>query len=45
MYSTGNYMQYLIIIYNGKESEKLYMYINHFSVHLKLNIVNQLYFN
>ena len=22
LYSTGNYTQYLIIIYNGKESEK-----------------------
>ena len=25
LYSTGNYSQYLIIIYNGKESEKEYM--------------------
>ena len=35
--SRGNYIQYLAIIYNGKESEKEYMYIlKHFSVHLKL---------
>ena len=29
LYSTGNYMQYLLITYNGKESEKekIYMYI------------------
>ena len=26
-YSTGNYTQYLITIYNGKESEKEYIYI------------------
>ena len=25
-YSTGNYIQYLVIIYNGKESEKIYIY-------------------
>ena len=28
LYSTGNYIQYLIIIYNGKESEKEYIYIH-----------------
>ena len=27
VYSTGNYMQCLVIIYNGKESEKEYLYI------------------
>ena len=27
LYSTGNYIQYLVIIYNGKESEKEYTYI------------------
>ena len=27
LYSTGNYIQYLIITYNGKESEKEYIYI------------------
>ena len=26
-YSTGNYIQYLVITYNGKESEKEYIYI------------------
>ena len=26
-YSTGNYIQYLVITYNGKESEKKYIYI------------------
>ena len=27
LYSTGNYIQYLMITYNGKESEKEYIYI------------------
>ena len=27
LYSTGNYTQYLVITYNGKESEKEYIYI------------------
>ena len=47
LYSTGNYIQYLVITYNEKESEKyiytyvcIYLYIhiwlNHFAVHLKL---------
>ena len=46
MYSTGNYTQYLVIIYNGKEFEKGYIHIyiffyiyvklNHFAIHLKL---------
>ena len=38
LYSTGNYIQYLIITYNGKEFEKIYIYIklSHFAVHLKL---------
>ena len=26
LYSTGSYIQYLIITYNGKESEKEYIY-------------------
>ena len=26
LYSTGNYIHYLVIIYNGKESEKEYIY-------------------
>ena len=35
--STGNYIQYLIITYNGKESEKnTYIKLNHFAVHQKL---------
>ena len=35
--STGNYIQYRIITYNGKESGKKYIYmkLNHFAVHLK----------
>ena len=40
LYSTGNYIQYLIITYNGKESAKLCIYIctylNHFALHQKL---------
>ena len=27
VYSTGNYIQYLVITYNGKESEKEQIYI------------------
>ena len=27
LYSTGNYIQYLVITYDGKESEKEYIYI------------------
>ena len=26
-YSTGNYIQYLVITYNGKESKKEYIYV------------------
>ena len=42
MYGTSNYTQYLIITYNGKESEKediyiyIYVLLNHFAVYLKL---------
>ena len=39
MYSTGNYTQYLIITYNGRECKKkrcIYRYLNHFAIHLKL---------
>ena len=45
LYSTGNYIQYLVVNNNGKESEKnidlnvysdTYMYLNHFAVHQKL---------
>ena len=47
----GNYIHYLAITYNEKESEKeyicIYLYINEsFSVCLKLkNIVNKIHFN
>ena len=34
MYSTENYTQYLVVIYNGKECF-IYMYNNHFAVLLK----------
>ena len=36
--STGHYIQYLIITYSGKESEKeyIYIYLNNFVVHLRL---------
>ena len=34
MYSTGNYIQYLVINYNGKECEKVYI-LNHFVVQQK----------
>ena len=41
LYSTGNYILYLVINYNGKELKKyryihIYVELNHFSVHLKL---------
>ena len=41
LYSTGNYIQYLLMTYNGKESEKeyiihIYIKLNHSAVHLKL---------
>ena len=36
LYSTGNYIRYLIITYNGKESEKIYIQLNHFGIYLKL---------
>lgn len=37
---TARYIQYLVVLYNGKELEKKYIYtyiclINHFAVHLK----------
>ena len=37
LYSTGNYTQYLPIMYNGKESEKVYIYI-YIYMDLKKNI-------
>ena len=40
----GNNIQYLIITYRGKSSEK-YVYLNPFAIHWKHNTVNQLYFN
>ena len=46
LYNTGNSTQYSVITYMGKNLKKngLYIYIqlNHFSVHLKYNIVNQI---
>ena len=40
LHSTGSHIQYLVITYNEKESEKeyayIYTYLNHFDVHLKL---------
>lgn len=39
MYSTGNYTQYFVIAYTGKESKKVYIErdrdMNHFAVHMK----------
>ena len=28
LYSIGDYIQYLVITYNGKESDKEYIYLN-----------------
>ena len=39
LYSTGNYIQYLVITYNGRESERLCIYLNHFAVHMNLKIL------
>ena len=39
LYSTGNYIQYLVVTYNAKESEKEYIHISkldHFAVQLIL---------
>ena len=38
LYSTGNYIQYPVINYNGKEYEKecIYVYLSHFAVQQKL---------
>ena len=36
LYSTGNYIQYLEMSYDGKESKNhLYLHLNHVAVHLK----------
>ena len=51
LYSTGNYIQYLVKTYNGKESEKgyicvcLYNWITLLYPRNYHSIVNQLYFN
>ena len=51
LYSIGQYIQYLVTIYNGKESVKdyficIYIYIlNYFTVHEKHNTINKLCFN
>ena len=34
--SSGNYIQYLVITHNRKQSEKVYIFMNSFSVHLIL---------
>ena len=38
LYSTGNYTQYFVITYKGKESGKEYIciYLSHTFVHMKL---------
>ena len=39
LHNSGNYIQYLVINYNGKESEKevyVYIQLNHFAEHQKL---------
>ena len=37
LYSTRSYIQYCVIVCDGKEPEKEYIsYLNHFAVHLKL---------
>ena len=47
-YNIGNYIQYFVITYKGKEFEKEYtdthIYLKHFAVYLKHQIINQLYF-
>ena len=49
--SIENYVQYLVITYNGKELKKgmlihTYIYMHHFVVYMKLTqFVNQIYFN
>ena len=48
LYSTGNYIQYPLINHNGKDYEKVYIYITKplfYIAAIKLSIVNQLYFN
>ena len=45
LYSPGNYIQYLVITYNGKQSE-IYMYITEsFCCAPDLHVVNQLCFS
>jgi len=43
LYSTGNYVQYLVINHNGKEYEKEYITV--LCCIAEINIVNKLYFN
>ena len=47
LYSRGNYIQYLVINYNGKECEKehLYLYLNHLVVHQELGTPLQINHN
>ena len=37
LYSTRNYIQYLVINHNGKGHEKEYIYMNHFSGTAEMN--------
>ena len=39
MYSTGNYIQYFVITYNGKESEKNYIH-THIYIYICMCIYN-----
>ena len=34
--NAGNYIQYLIKTYNGKNLKYIYIYVNHFAIHLKV---------
>ena len=48
LYRKGNYTQYLVITYNGREHKKkdththIYIELNHFTPEINKNIVNQL---
>ena len=43
--STGNYIQYCVRNYNGKEYERKNIYLNHFAAYQQLTLKNQLCFN
>ena len=40
LYSTGNYIPYLVIIYNGRESGKEYM---HISIYSFISLLDSIY--